>query len=67
MKRKVTDNMKSIDIFRALSIPGWMSEEELLWLASTASSSHNAVEIGSYCGRSSRAIGDHLPDGGIRR
>lgn len=53
-----------IDIFRALSIPGWMSEEELHWLASTASSSYNVVEIGSFCGRSSRAIGDHLPANG---
>ncbi len=53
-----------VDIYRALSIPGWMSEEELLWLASTSSISHNVVEIGSYCGRSSRAIGDHLPPDG---
>lgn len=55
-----------IDISRALSIPGWMSEKELLWLASTASFSHNVVEIGSFCGRSSRAIGDHLtPNGNL--
>lgn len=54
-----------LGIARAVTIRGWMSDDELNWLASTASRSHAAVEIGSYCGRSSRAIADNLPDGGV--
>lgn len=57
-------NTVVIDISHALPIKGWMSEEELLWLAAQASRSLVCVEIGSYCGRSSRVIGDHLPKDG---
>lgn len=55
---------QALGISRALTIRGWMSDDELSWLASTASRSRVAVEIGSYCGRSSRAIADNLPVGG---
>jgi len=51
----------TVDISRALAIDGWMSEEELLWLASVASQSFRCVEIGTYLGRSARAIADSLP------
>lgn len=54
-----------LGIARAVTIRGWMSDDELNWLASTASRYRTAVEIGSYCGRSSRAIADNLPDGGV--
>jgi predicted O-methyltransferase YrrM len=53
-----------LDISRALPLPGWMSEEELLWLAIIAHASPECVEIGSYAGRSARAIGDNLPANG---
>lgn len=53
------------DISRALTIPGWMSEQELLWLAETASTSRFAVEIGTYLGRSACAILDNMPDDGF--
>lgn len=52
-------------ISRAVTIRGWMSDDELNWLASTASHYRAVVEIGSYCGRSSRAIADNLPNGGV--
>lgn len=54
-----------LDISRALTIPGWMSEQELLWLAETASKSRFTVEIGTYLGRSARAILDNMPDDGF--
>lgn len=49
-----------IDISNALNIEGWMSEAELTWLAQTAAKCINAIEIGSWRGRSTRAIGDHI-------
>lgn len=58
-----------MNISRALSIDGWMSERELTWLAqrareisSSRASSGGAVfvEIGTWKGRSARAIGDNL-------
>lgn len=46
-----------IDISHALTIQGWMSEDELLWLAEIASKcTTSIIEIGSYKGRSSCAI-----------
>lgn len=53
-------------ISKALSIPGWMSKEELLWLASNASECEFIVEFGSYHGRSTRALADSIkPNGKI--
>lgn len=54
--------MKQLDISRALTIPGWMSEQELLWLAELGSRSLLGVEIGTYLGRSARAIADNTPN-----
>lgn len=49
----------SINIQRALSIKeGWMTAEELTWLADQASKHEVIVEVGSYQGRSTRAMGD---------
>ena len=48
-----------VDITKAKTIDGWMSEEELTWLAEQASTHKLVVEIGSYKGRSTRAIGDN--------
>lgn len=54
----------TVDISNALTIPGWMSEKELLWLAHSASECHRIVEFGCFHGRSTRVLGDHVKKGG---
>jgi predicted O-methyltransferase YrrM len=49
----------SINVSRAVAIPGYMAEKELLWLAAQAARAPVIVEIGSWKGRSTRALGDH--------
>lgn len=49
------------DISRALAITGWMTANELRWLAERASSRQVVVEVGSYMGRSTLALADHCP------
>lgn len=48
-----------VDVTRALTIRGWMTEPELTWLAEQAQSHQAIVEVGSYLGRSTRALCDH--------
>lgn len=48
-----------IDISRAQAIDGWMSDKELTWLAQQAQKHKSIVEIGSWKGRSTRALIDH--------
>lgn len=51
-----------VDISHALLIEGWMSEEELRWLAEQAKltgPSSKIVEVGVFLGRSARAIADN--------
>ena len=55
----------TVTIDKALGIQGWMSPDELLWLATKASQSRLIVEFGSYHGRSTRAMADNLPMGGV--
>lgn len=48
-------------ITRALETPGFMAELELSYLAELASRSNLIVEIGTWRGRSARALADNTP------
>lgn len=50
-----------LDLARARGITGWMADEELRWLARAARACQTIVEVGSYQGRSARALADHCP------
>jgi predicted O-methyltransferase YrrM len=53
-----------VDISRSLTIGGWMSELELMWLATQARFHEYIVEFGSLHGRSSRAMADNMQPSG---
>lgn len=59
--RKPGVPLNGIDLRPALAIPGWMERDELAWLAAMARHAQVIVEIGSYQGRSTRALADHCP------
>lgn len=46
----------SVDISKALEIPGWMTEDELRWLAERAAEHHIIAEVGVFCGRTTKAL-----------
>jgi predicted O-methyltransferase YrrM len=48
-----------LNLDRARSIVGWMTDPELEFLAKTARNSDIIVEFGCYCGRSTRAMLDN--------
>ena len=50
-----------VDISHAINIPGWMSVEELTYLAEAASKSNIIVEVGSWKGRSTIALAANTP------
>lgn len=55
-------------VLAALKIDGWMEPEELRWLASTAASlppGSVAIEVGSWKGRSTKAIAGALSPGSV--
>lgn len=52
---------QSIDITSAQAIRGWMRRAELSWLAHQACVCHYVLEVGSFHGRSTRALADHCP------
>ena len=54
-----TASQVSLDLEKSLKIEGWMSLKELAWLASRARESKIIVEIGSFRGRSTRAMADN--------
>lgn len=45
---------------RAEEIPGWMYANDLAWLANEAKTKNVIVEVGSYQGRSTRALGENV-------
>lgn len=53
-----------MNLERALATPGWMNPSQLEYLAHLASRSQLFCEVGSWRGRSARAIADNLPEGG---
>ena len=50
---------KLVDISEAVLVDGWMSEQELMWLANIASKCAMSIEVGSWKGRSTLAIANH--------
>jgi hypothetical protein len=54
-----------VNIERAKTIEGWMAESELMWLGQQARKASVFLECGSWHGRSTRAIADNLPEGGV--
>lgn len=54
-----------LDITRAYNADGFMNVDELKWLATEARKRKTIIEVGSWHGRSSRAIADNLQPGGV--
>jgi Methyltransferase domain len=48
-----------VNLASALELEGWMNDAELLWLAEQASAHHTILEVGSWKGRSTRALADN--------
>jgi predicted O-methyltransferase YrrM len=51
--------VSQVNISKALQIAGWMSKIELTWLALSAQKCDIIVEIGSFLGKSARALADN--------
>jgi predicted O-methyltransferase YrrM len=57
--RLESTHVVDVDITNAMKIPGWMTYDELEWLAHQAGRCASIAEVGSYCGRSTRALAEH--------
>jgi len=55
------ETASQINIERSLSIGGWMSVRELIWLAAASRTCRRILEFGSFHGRSTRAFADNSP------
>ena len=54
-----------VNVEKAMAIQGFINEASCRWLAEQASTRRRIVEIGSWRGRSTRAMGDHLREDGV--
>jgi len=59
------ERYSGVFIANAQKLGEWMNDEELLWLARRAKKSKVFIELGSWFGKSSTAIADNLPPGGV--
>ena len=59
--RRIRKKIPMADISKALLVEGWMTPDELYWLANHAAEHKVIVEFGCYYGRSTRALADHCP------
>jgi hypothetical protein len=55
----------ALDLSRAHLIKGCMDRQELRWLARAARRVLTAIEVGTYEGRSTRALTDHIASGRV--
>lgn len=62
--RHILHDRYATNIQRAIECDGWMSPEELRWLAQRARTASTVIELGSWHGKSTRAIADNLPPNG---
>lgn len=54
-----------VNISRAKKVDGYMADSELEWLATQAKTHKLIIEVGSWHGKSSRAIADNMMEDGI--
>jgi beta-1,4-mannosyl-glycoprotein beta-1,4-N-acetylglucosaminyltransferase len=62
--RKILHDRYATNIGKAKALDGWISDEEMRWLAQRARQSKVFVQVGAWHGKSSRAIADNLPPDG---
>jgi predicted O-methyltransferase YrrM len=65
MGTQCLDQGAYVNLERAIDIEGFMHPPELQWLARQAAKAKTIVEIGSWMGRSTRALGDNVVLGGV--
>ena len=53
------------NIAKAASVDGMVTYEELAWLSRSAQKTKVIIEVGSWAGRSTRALADNMPDNAV--